>query len=51
MRMSFRLIGKLRMVPLSSSSCMSEKINMVFFPAPVSLRNIPPWMRPPVMSV
>jgi len=30
---------------------MSEKMRMVFLPAPVSFRNSAPWMMPPVMSV
>src|SRR5467141_3606126 len=34
MRMFFRLIGKLRTVTLSSSSCMSEKMMIVLVPAP-----------------
>ena len=51
MRMFFRLIGKFRMVALSSSYCMSEKMMMVLVPAPVSLRNCAPWIIPPVMSV
>src|SRR5919109_713162 len=51
MRMFFRLIGKLRTVTLSSSSCMSEKMMMVFVPAAPSFRNSAPWISAPVMSV